>query len=748
MRNNVTRIVMPAALVAGLLLAGATARAQRRAAQDTKTRRSKGDYAAYKLLKRGQELLEAAEEDRGVKMLQTIIEQHPRSHIRFQVYLTLGKHYLEAREHAQAIDYLRNLRRLERGNEKLTGKDRDMYLEGLYLTGVSHYQMRQYSAAFSVLRRITNNYSDTLWANQAYYYIGMSHFAQSHWNKAIGALNQVGAFIDPDSPTLAYAEAGHRFYVKIIDGDLPVLERLGRKVTAIVQAASGDKETITCLPGAGRKDVFVGSVPTRVGPAKVGDGTLQVIGGDKITVRYLDDNTKEGKKDIPRVKTVEVVSTGGITFTLGTYESLAPAAYLGQPLFLRLWDLDLDKTGDRDTATIRLVSLYKPDDEAEPDQAAPAMTVDVDKLLAEDKDEERLIVRDEVTLKLSEVGKLPVRKGIFLGSVPVKRLAEGARISKTDAILTADIGDEIVATYVDECHIGGKSPVEVTAKLMVAGEIDSAPRAAQDVVPDALIKARKQLVEAEAFLELARIFKSMGLMEGARGKAAEGLDRVQDVIRVRSGVPARLKEQAFQLKWNLHLAEDQFSRAMGTCRTFNRLYPESPLVDHALMGIGQALLKKKDYEGATKVFRQVVRMPNSHAKARAQFMIAEAIERTADKAEKAIQEYMTCAKRYPHSEHAGPALEKVVNYHIKTGALTEADDLLEQIFVDYRDEDFLDGMLLKWVKVSYDAGNYAKALAKCNQLISEYPGNPNAAKAEAILPKIKAMLEKDKKNEK
>ena len=73
----------------------------------------------------------------------------------------------------------------------------------------------------------------------------------------------------------------------------------------------------------------------RPGTAKQNDQTLQVVGGDSITVRYLDDNTKEGKKNVVREKTVEVVSTGGVTFTLGTYKSLASAAYIGQPLFLR-----------------------------------------------------------------------------------------------------------------------------------------------------------------------------------------------------------------------------------------------------------------------------------------------------------------------------------------------------------------------------------------------------------------------------
>jgi len=300
MQTKLIRVLLVIALCGGTYLADEAAAQRRRARQDRSTRESKGDYAAYKLLKRSQELLDAGENERGVKMLESILEQHRKSAIRFQAYLILGKHYIEERQQAQAIDYLRNVERLQSGKKALAGDDREMYLEGLYLTGKAHFQLRQYSSAFSTLRKITSQYPDTLWANKAYYYIGMSHFAQSHWDKAIKSLALVGTFVDADSPTLAYAEAGHRFHVKVTDGDLPVLRRMGKQVSVAAETKSGDKETIVCKPMSTKKDVFVGSIPTRAGGATAGDGMLQVIGGDSIKVSYLDDNSKDCTKDVPR----------------------------------------------------------------------------------------------------------------------------------------------------------------------------------------------------------------------------------------------------------------------------------------------------------------------------------------------------------------------------------------------------------------------------------------------------------------
>jgi len=54
-----------------------------------------------------------------------------------------------------------------------------------------------------------------------------------------------------------------------------------------------------------------------------------------------------------------------------------------------------------------------------------------------------------------------------VGSVPVARAVAGQPVNQNDQVLMADLGDEIVALYVDESHIMGKTPVEVTAKLLV-----------------------------------------------------------------------------------------------------------------------------------------------------------------------------------------------------------------------------------------------------------------------------------------
>jgi len=748
---------------------------------------SEDESAARRLLKRADALFLVRETERAVKVIESVIEQYPASKAAFEAWLALGKHYVDVADYPAAIDALRHLNALKKPDEEPTGRDLDIYLEGLYLTGVVRAQTRQFASAFPILRKITNSYPNTVWAYRSYYYIGLCHFAQGNWNRAIEALGLVGTFVDPHSPAIECAEAGRRFFVKVEDADLPVLFRLGKKPTVTLETKHGDKETVDCIPLGGEAGIFIASIPTQVGVARPGDGVLQAIGGDAIAARYVDENAQDGRKSVVREKKVRVVSTATLRYTFGTFESNAAGAFLGQPLYVLLHDVDQDAGPKADTVTIKLTSRYKRSRDAgtsASEDLAAALEVRGD-------DGQPYVVRDAALLKLTELPAVaagkpaagaapaqagPVHTGRFGGSGTIEPAREGQPTDKTDAILTCAVGDEIVATYVDELHIGGEVPRQIAATIQVVGEIDGRPRATQNIVPDPILRARKHLVEATAYLELARIFRSMGLAKGASEKAIEGLERVESILReqggpslrvgpsaslrggaarARSPIPSRLREEAFRLKWELLIVQDDFDNAIATCRLFNRLYPDSPFVDQALMGIATVRMERKEYADAIAVYRHVLALTTSQAKAEAQFRIAEATEAIAAKAlaarprgaakapqqsEAAIRQYRICAEKFPESEFAGRSLAKLVDYYVEQSDFTRADDLLEQVFQDYPDSPFLDSMLLKWVLVAYRRGDFAKAYAKCSQLIVEYPASEHARKARELLPKIEQKV--------
>ena len=689
------------------------------------------------------ELMQAKETERGVRMLESILEQYPSSRSVYPAALELGRHYLAAREQNKAIPLLGRLKALNQPGKELKGDEKDWYLESLYMTGVAYFQMRQFGEAFPVLRKITANYSGTVWANQAYYYIGMCHFVQKNWSKAIETLGLVGTFVDPDSPAAEYMEIGRRFYVRIEDRDLPLLCRLGRKPQVTVQTTHGDREQLEMISLASGGEVMIGSLQSVVGLPKPGDGILQLLSGDTIVSTYIDEGTESGAANVARTNVVKAVSTASLALTLGDYDSAAVAAYQDDWSFLRLLDADLDVSDAADKTEVTVVSRYKKEatDEAvlerKPDSAAV-----------------EYITRDQVRVTLTEQGtNTPVHTGRFVGKFRVEGPHGSEAPNRSDDILTCQDGDELMASYTDTMNIDGPVPRTITVSLPVLGHVDSRPIANTDNVPDPLILAKKNLVEATAYLELARIFRSVGLMKGAKEKVVAGLDRSTDVMKLTGSVPTAMVQEAFKVTWELHIAADDFVNAMIVCSAFNKLYPDSPLVDEALMGMGRIHMENKDFKAAVAMFTQVLSLQRSEAKGEAQYRIGEAAELEAEELARAapkgatkgpggagIPAYKLCAERYKDSSFAPLAIAKVIDFHIDSKDYVQANAMLEQVFIDYPDADFLASMYLKWTLVAFQSGDYGKALEKCQTLISQYPDSPHAAKAKDILPKIQQKV--------
>jgi outer membrane protein assembly factor BamD (BamD/ComL family) len=738
-----------------LVLAGPAALSLRAAGpdpDDASAGPSSNAFIARRLYQRAEDLLEMGEADRAIKMFETIISQHPRTLAKYEALLAIGKHHARSGRHLKAIELLKRIKPLAQTHKGLSGKRLEIYLESLYLAGVGQFHMKDYTAAFPILRKITRDYPNSVWANQAYYYIGLCHFAQSNWSKAIDALSLVGTFVDPDSPSVDYVEAGRRFYVKIEDADLPVLYRLGKTARLEIQTSRGDREIIECIPLSMQQAIFLASVPTEIALPRADDGKLQVSGGDAIEARYADANTRQGRKDVLRQARVKVVSTGSVQFTTGTYESPAVAAFVGQPLFVVVRDADLDTSARSDAAEVTLEVRYR----VETDRADDV--VDAQLGLGE---QQQYRTRDQLTVQLTELGRgEAIHSGRFAGKVLLEPITMDAPADTTDRILSAALNDEILVTYSDARHIQGEAVRDVQARIVAAGEIDAAPRATQPIVSDPTLRAQVRLVEAEAFLELARIFRSMGLNDGGDEKARQGLDRIEQVLGIETPIAATYREQAWKLKWQLQMVQEDFAGAITTCKLFHALYPDSPFVDQAMVSVGKIRFEDKQYKEAIEVFEAILALPNSHAKAEAQYMIARCLDvgirpedvetaAGARKREAAIRAYKRCAEKYPDSEFAGPSLAELVDYYIRTRDFVRANDLLEQIFQDYPDAAFLDAMLLKWTQVAYLNREYRKAYEKCTQLIFEYPDSQYIDQAKRILPSLQRIVkgQNDSENE-
>ena len=150
------------------------------------------------------------------------------------------------------------------------------------LLGRCFYEGRHYAQCYKTFRTVIEEFPTSSQVNHAYYYIGLAHFKQKHYSRAIEALQKVGTAITKDDTSIE-KEAGKRLFVKIDDADLAILEK-DAVVPATVKTTLGDEEKIDCIPVGNNVRLALGSILTDLGKPIPENGVLELVGNDKVTV--------------------------------------------------------------------------------------------------------------------------------------------------------------------------------------------------------------------------------------------------------------------------------------------------------------------------------------------------------------------------------------------------------------------------------------------------------------------------------
>ena len=746
--SNVWRGGMLAAalcsFVAGTVsLQAAPEQAEKKAPESSKKNADHKEVEASRILRSGQDLLDAKQDERGVKTLKQLIQQYPDTKASLKAELILSEHFIAKKQFDEAIKHLVKLQKVE---------DETIQADALYKIGICYYNLGQYTQAFTQLRQVVNKYSGSVFANEAYYYIGLCHFRLNRWLPAVDALERVGTSIPKEElaggkDKVVLAEAGQRLFVKIYDEDLIVMsiEDDKKKLTVAVTNDNGDREEIEMEPLGKDGVTFIGSVPTKPGKPAVGDGTLQIKGSDQISVTYTDTHTSSGKTDQSMIAKVKLVSTATVGFTNGNYEDYSNGALADQDVFMRVRDLDRDTTPQKDTLEVVVKSIYKK--EKPQDELSTGISFD--------EDEPEFVVRDTRTYTLVETEE---HSGVFVGFIrpyffdPETQLETPENREAPDAPVEVRPDDMIQIEYMDEVHMLGADPALRVFKVPVLIGTSNNVTIQTQHIEDLEIKAKKNLIEGQLLLQLSRIFKEMGLIEQANKRASEGIEKIDDVLKINAeaALATSLLEEAFNTKWELLIVQDKIQEAIAVCTTLIKTFPESALVDRALMKIAQIKISEgsdKAIADGLRIYRGILGLPKSELKGEAQYNIALVTETVINKrAEEkkaqdptfrpnygpAMLEYKKCSDNYPDSLFAGKALEKIANFYIKQKDFARVIEMMEQVFRDYPDADFLDSMLFMWAGAAFSLGRYDEAAEKCNQLISEYPNSAHMAKTQQL----------------
>ncbi len=321
------------------------------------------DRAARQLIEAGEARMDANETEKALEIWKSVIERYPRSRVRFAAHMKLGKYYLDreraydrARSHFEEVTIEDN-------------RDDDQRAEAMLNVGVCHYWSRLYGKCFQVMRDVIEEFPVSPQVNQAYYYIGLGHFQQGHYSRAIEALEKVGTTLTDEDSNNEKLEAGKRFFVKVEDADLAVLDAED-SVDVICKSSGGDEEVVACFPIGRNVRIVLGSLPTGLGVPKAGNGILEVKGGDTVQVLYKDSHTKDKQVDVEVISEVIVVGDGVVQFKDGAFHESLNGVVLGKTANIEIVDADRDVTENADSIQAT-ISIYrrKTDEEIETEQA-------------------------------------------------------------------------------------------------------------------------------------------------------------------------------------------------------------------------------------------------------------------------------------------------------------------------------------------------------------------------------------------
>lgn len=677
------------------------------------------DEQAQDMLRRGVRLLESGETERGINLLAAVPLNFPQSRVRYEAFLALGRHYIEENEFQLAI---RNLTQVTEAEESALRE------EAYFRIGVAWYGMGDFGRAFSALRRVVDDFPWSRFANEAHYYIGLSHFRLSNWSRAVDAFRMVGTTVPPNTEEINLVESGDRFYIKVQDKDLRVLERSGGVLDVRLRTRHGDAEVVRLERFDPEGEHYFGSIEMTLGAALANDDILQVKGGDEISVEYLDVQTGDGRRDLVRTARSRVVSTARVGFMDGAYREYVHGVFDQQKTFLQVKDYDASVSAQPDTLIVTVSSRFMPRPEG--------LSEDETEIFVDPDAEEE--IRATATVTLRETGP---HTGYFTGEIIVADV--NTAVAGAAPALAAVDGDDIVIEYVDAVHVEGlEDPLTRSARArFLVGQIQDV-RIVHREVDTEVLRARKNLLEARTYLRLAEIFKSVGLRGRAADNANIGLERVDDIIRrsLRVSLDQDLVEGAYRVKWELLMAKGDLQNAIRVCRELMALFPSSSLVDVAFMQIAKAELSNDRSKEALPILNGLLSMRSDpELKAEAQFLIAGIHEKGKNRAA-AIEAYRKVAGDYPRSPFAGEALNKVIDFHIEERDFPRCVEMLETVFMDYPDADFLDSMLLKWGVVLARMQRNAEAVEKLDQLVYSYPQSPFAERGRQMAQMLRQRI--------
>lgn len=689
------------------------------------------DRAARKLMQAGDSRVEVGENEKALEIWESVIERYPRSVIRFEAHLRLADHLLKV---------TRDFEKARLHYEAAASEDNDddvLRAHAALNIGRCFYEAGNYGKCFTIMRDVIERFPNAQEVNEAHHYIGLGHFKLGHYSRAIEALEKVGTAISAEDSKTEKVEAGKRLYIKLDDRDFAILEP-GTQIGVTCVTKNGDKETVLCDPVGRHPRLALGSISTQSETAVPNNGSLEVRGGDVVSITYTDAQTATKAFNQKITKQVQVIGNGFARITDGSFQQDLQAAVIGKPLHLQVTDADGDTTAGADELEA-MVQVFRRktgeeiDDEVASGVASGELTEGPNGEDMKTQIDPLLLLRS-VPVKLRETRQA----GVFRTSIP---LLSGT----TDNTLTGEPGQIIRLIYRDELHLANGTLIRTAEARIIEGNLGEM-RVTNTEISDAELRLKTKLRTASALTEIGNHYKEFGLHAKANLKYTEALDVCEDLLTESEKIGGKLLEETYVQLWRIYFAMDQLDLALGMSRKLIAEFPSSAFVDEAMLQQANVERKRENFTRAINLFESITKIPNSHLRGEAQFQIGSCCEAMALKAtggeaprlfENAFLAYQKVYEHFPDSGRVGDAVAKMAAFYYQKEDYARAIDVFENVLTDYQDANFLDVILFNYGRCLYKLNRKPEARKKFEQLIDNYPESEISPEAKKIVEALK-----------
>ena len=337
----------------------------------------------------------------------TILNLYKEQPEAIEAQFGIGETYMAQRVYDQAEEIFTTLS--ENPNPSIS-------IRANFLRGVLAIRQEDNERARRIFLSVLEQAPDTELANKTLYNLAEVYGIEQRFLTQLETLRTVGRL---GQESKLWHAPGKALSVVVQDPDLGI-SRGDTRIPVIVRTEPGnDREESFLSSGGAGKGIFLTEFPTTLGEANIGDGVLQVTGGDIISVDYPEDFKKQFQFEFLSNTRLRIASDGSLEVASSEIINEKDASFT-----------DVLKKEIAEKKEEQSRSASRPRNQVKPGNLIYLQVKDGDRDLTDTPDKVSVKLStssgDEVQLKIDEESR---HGGIFLGMSRTGELPAGAKAS-------------------------------------------------------------------------------------------------------------------------------------------------------------------------------------------------------------------------------------------------------------------------------------------------------------------------------